>query len=167
MPSLYGLLFSTCAWRWMIRQKIKPQCGFTLSWNGKARAVWERLPHTLPCCALLLSLSSWALPWCHLCQTQADTAWHILPLSPGAEAHQPGLHCFHPCCFSSGQSRGFSCQICLTCHRLSFPISILICTHVLTTLENAEQQISALHSKQDPVAASAKLSKSSLVPQCM
>lgn len=134
-----GLLFCSCAWRWMIRQKIKPQCGFTLSWDTKARTVWERLHHILPCWALLLSLSSWSFPWCHPYETWADTAWHIILLSPGAGAQQPGLlHC-HQCCFSSGQCKGFSCQICLTCHQLSFPISILICNHVLSSLENAEQ----------------------------
>lgn len=58
LPSPYGLLFCTCAWRWMIRQKIEPQDGFTLSWNAKAGAVWERLHHILPCWALLLSLQA-------------------------------------------------------------------------------------------------------------
>lgn len=90
-------------------------------------------------CALLLSLSSRSFPWCHLYETWADTAWHIIPLSPGAEAHQPGLHHFHQCCFSSGQCKGFSCQFYLTCHRRSFPISISMCNHVLSSLENAEQ----------------------------
>lgn len=76
------------------------------------------------CWALLFKLPSWSFPWCQPHGTQADTAWHIIPLSPGAEAQQPGLlHC-HQGCFSSGHCGGFSCQICLTCHRLSFPISI-------------------------------------------
>lgn len=112
--------------------------------------------------ALLFKLSSWSFPRCHPMDT-GRYSWHIIPLSPGAQAQQPGLlHC-HQCCFSSGHCKGFSCQICITCHRLSFPISILICSHALSSLENAEQQISALHYRQDPVATSAKLSKSSLV----
>lgn len=67
----------------------------------------------------------------------ANSAWNII--CQGSEAQQPGLHHSHLCCFSSGQCKGFSCQICLTHHRLSFPRSILICNHVLSSLENAEQ----------------------------